>query len=362
MSKQKDLVKKMLHVKKPVLAEVELTLFEFCHLDCDFCGHAKKSTVGLSKDEIMSKLGVIREFLPKVDKDVTTVQLQLVGGELLQDKLIQNGYLEYYYDLVKEIKDLCIQNGKTLQVMLVTANVFKERERVKEFLDKAKKLVPFQLILSYDLAGRPMGKIWKDNLTYFQDYVSTINTVATKPAIRKLIDEGDEYFDYLYNNFEIFVDNFIPDVDTIHLIPTDDEHLEFLKFMSLRYSSIHPIAEIVNKYKHPEMNNTQIVKMSCLSLNKITIFPDNTWSNCRWRRYKQENFKNQLVYEDNSNMVVDFLNENNCFSCKYYNNCPFSCFTQWSWKQRERSPGCTNKKWFDFLETVDWEKLVSASL
>lgn len=355
MSKQKDLIKKMLHKKKPVLAEIELTLFENCHLNCDFCGHAKKSTVGLSREEIMSKIDLIDGFLQKVDKDVKMVQLQLVGGELLQDYLIKDGFLEYYLELVKEVKGMCDEDGKHLQVMLVTANVFREREKVKDFLDRAKEIVPFQLILSYDLEGRPMGKIWRDNLTYFQEYVSSINTVATKPAIRKLIDEGDEYFQYLYENFEVFVDNFIPDVDTIHLIPTDDEHLEFLKFMSLNYSSVNPIAEIVNKYKHPEHNDNRTVKMSCLSLNKITIFPDNTWSNCRWRRYKQENFKNELVYEDNSNMVVDFLNENNCFSCEYYNKCPFSCFTQWSWKQRERSPGCVNKKWFQFLDKVEWE-------
>ena len=348
------MVKKMLKNKKPVLAEIELTLFENCHLNCDFCGHAKKSTVGLSREEIMSKIGLIDEFLQKMDKDIKLVQLQLVGGELLQDYLIKDGFLEYYLELVQEVKNMCDEDGLHLQVMLVTANVFKERDKVKDFLDRASKIAPFQLILSYDLEGRPMGKIWKDNLSYFQEYVSTINTVATKQAIRKLIDDGDPYFDWLYNNFEIFVDNFIPDVDTIHMIPSDDEHLEFLKFMALNYSSTFPIAEIVNKYKHPEMNDTRTVKMSCLSLNKITIFPDNTWSNCRWRRYKQENFRNELVYEDNANMVIDFLNENQCFSCEFYDKCPFSCFTQWSWKQRERSPGCVNKKWFQFLEKQEW--------
>jgi len=238
-------------------------------------------------------------------------------------------------------------------VMLVTSAIFGEREKVKAYLDKSRKLCPFQLILSYDLEGRPIGKLWKDNLSYFQEYVSTINTVATKQAIRKLIDVGDPYFDYLYNNFEIFVDNFIPDVDTTHMIPSDDEHLEYLKFMSENYSSVLPIAEIVNIYKHGTQDRT--IKMSCLSLNKITIFPDNSSSNCRWKRYKNEDFKNELVYEDNSNMVIDFLNENDCFGCDFYDKCPFSCFTQWSWKDRERSPGCVNKKWFQFLEKKKWE-------
>ena len=204
----KDLVKRMLHTKKPVLAELELTLFENCHLNCSFCGHDKKSTVGLSREEIMSKLGVMEKFIKTVDKNVKQVQMQLVGGELLQDRLINIGYLDHYYDLIVEFKRICEENNKTMAVMLVTSAIFHEREKVKAFIEKSKKLCSFNLILSYDLEGRPMGKLWKENLSYFQEYISSINTVATKQAMRKLIDDGDPYFDYLYNNFEIFLDNF----------------------------------------------------------------------------------------------------------------------------------------------------------
>lgn len=350
----RELVKKLLHKKKPFLAEIELTLFENCHLNCMFCGHAKKSTVGLSQEEIMSKVTMVEEFVKKIEKDIEIVQLQFVGGELLQDYLINDGYLEYYLDFMTEFKRICEENGKHAQSMLVTANLFKEREKLKDFILRAKEILPFNLILSYDIVGRPIGDLWRENLSYFQEYVSTINTVATKQAIRKLIDKGDPYFHYLYQNFDVFVDNFIPDVDTIHMIPSDDEHLEYLKFMSINYPEVFPISEIVNIYRYPGEYLQKTTKMSCLSLNKITIFPDNTSSNCRWRRYKDSDFKNKLVYEDNSNMVIDFLNENNCFGCEFYDKCPFSCFTQWSWKNRERTPGCVNKKWFQFLEKHDW--------
>ena len=36
----------ILEDKRPKIGEIELTLFENCHLNCFFCHHDKKSTVG----------------------------------------------------------------------------------------------------------------------------------------------------------------------------------------------------------------------------------------------------------------------------------------------------------------------------
>lgn len=352
---KRELVKKLLDTKKPDIAEIEVTLFENCHLDCDFCGHAKKSTVGVSKEEIMSKVPLMTNFLKTISPDVDTVLLQLVGGELLQDYLIDDGFLDHYHELISLVDIAAQYENKKLKVKIVTANLTSRKEEVKAFLDNVKANgMDIEMIVSYDLVGRPMGERWRQNLTYFQEYIYSINTVVTKQAIRKLIDEGDPYFHYLYNNFEIFMDNFIPDVDTSHMVPSDDEHLEFLKFMSSNYSSVHPISRIVNIYKHN--SPLTVVKMDCMSLNKVTIFPDNSTSNCRWKRYEQKDFINDLVYEDNSNMMLDFMNTNDCLNCRFYQKCPFTCYTQWSWKDRERSIGCVNKKWFEYLEKKDWHQ------
>lgn len=51
-----ETTKLLLEAKRPDIAEIEMTLFENCHLNCSFCHHDKKSTVGLSREEIFSKL------------------------------------------------------------------------------------------------------------------------------------------------------------------------------------------------------------------------------------------------------------------------------------------------------------------
>ena len=81
-----SVTKSILESKKPNIAEIELTLFENCNISCDFCLHDKKLTTGLTGEEMFSKIPLFVDILKRQQGRVDLVQINLVDGELLQDR------------------------------------------------------------------------------------------------------------------------------------------------------------------------------------------------------------------------------------------------------------------------------------
>lgn len=341
----KGLVKELIGNKKPKVAEIELTLFENCDVNCKFCGHDKESTVGMTRAEMLSKIPLIEDFIDSIDDDIEMVNLHLVGGELLQDRLINEdeSILDDYSALIQEYKQLCEKKGIKPRVILVSNMLTTKPQIVKEWFDRVNEDLYMTFIASYDLYGRPLPKQYLENIMFFKGYISNINVVVTKQAIQKLM-KGDKIFDFLYANFSVFMDDFLPDSWTENMIPSDEEYLEYLKLVADKYPKLMPFGDAVEKVKNQEPNELQFT-----TFNKCNILPDNTVTNYLWDRHTPENFNTKVNYEDNSNMLYNFLTENECLSCEYYASCPLRCPVSWSWKNRERSPGCVNKRFFDYI-------------
>lgn len=338
-----DFTKVILEKKRPQLGEIELTLFENCHLNCAFCHHDKKSTVGLSREGIFSKIPLVEDHLNKMVGMVKEVQINMVGGELFQDRISEWAY-PVYYDLLVEIKKIYDRLGLKIKVVWVTSFQFSKQDRVQKLLDDLNAVdVPSYIICSYDFDGRPVKGPYGKNIEYFADYITSINMVATVPSIERFMADDDEYFHYLFEKFDNFYfDDYIPDRGFDHLIPSDSLYLEFLKFVYHSYPSINPMADLI----YNESNH-----MHCMALNKVTIFPDNSTSNCRWDRYDQRDFNTEYKPKDNAGMMQAYMDENGCLSCKWWNKCGFRCYTQWDWKNRERDlPDCIMRMWFNYMD------------
>jgi len=133
-----EFVKKLIGDKKPKVAEIELTLFENCDVVCTFCGHDKESTVGLSLNEMLSKLPLIEDFIDSVDKDIEVINLHLVGGELLQDGLIAEevSILDDYKKLIFSYKEICESREIVPRILLVTNMLTKKPLKVLEWLEE----------------------------------------------------------------------------------------------------------------------------------------------------------------------------------------------------------------------------------
>lgn len=338
-----DFVKHLVGQKIPTIAEIELTLFENCNVSCAFCGHDKKSTVGLSKQEILSKIPIVEKFIDGIDHGINQVNLHLVGGELLQDRLInkKESILESYLDLIKEYSVLCNRKGIEANIIVVTNFLMKEVVKVKSWLNDARLFANVSFVASYDPFGRPITSDYLKNLKFFKDDISNINVVVTKQSIEAL-KKGDKIFDSLYKEFPIFMDEFLPDKGTEYLIPSDQDYRSYLEMTKNQYPKLMPYGQALDYLESNQINQLQFT-----TFNKCTIFPDGSVSNYLWARHTQDLFDIEIDSYDNSNMVFNFLQENNCFSCEYYQACPLRCPVAYSWKNRERDSLCVVKSFFD---------------
>lgn len=340
------IIKQILESKRPVIGEIELTLFEWCPINCSFCNHDKNSIIGKSENEILSKLEIIESFVADRASTVQLIQINFVGGELLADEILDE-YLPIYLKFTKKLVDLSSKYDIDIEGVFVSNFLFNEPSQIKIFLDECNLYIKTSLICSYDFDGRPTNSQYYTNIKFLENYISSINLVATNRTINKMMDMKDEYFsDYLYPTFNIYIDDFIPDNNTESYIPSDSLMLKFLKFLYITYPEANPVKELVTN----TMN-----KMHCLSLNKITIFPDNSISNCKWHRYKPSEFdtyKNtEINYVDNAPQMEKFISENECLSCEYFNKCGFRCFTQSDWVNRIRDlDQCLMKLFFDYVK------------
>nr|MCS5589904.1 hypothetical protein [Candidatus Thioglobus sp.] len=298
----------LLENKRPVIGEIELTLFENCHLNCSFCHHDKQSEVGITSEEILSKISLVEDHLKKLEGKVNLVQINMVGGELFQDRM--SHLYDVYLHLMTRIKMLFNKYNHEMRVVWVTSLQFSKREKVRSLIDQLNMHgIPSYIIASYDFEGRPVKGPYTKNIDYFADDIISINMVATKEAIHKFMAiplNGDDYFEYLYDKFDDFYfDDYIPDKGEDHQIPSDSLYLQFLKFMYHNFPDINPYKGLIEKEKN---------EMHCLALNKVTIFPDNSTSNCRWDRYTDDDFNTPLNRSDNKSMMQAYMDDNGCLS------------------------------------------------
>lgn len=344
--------KQILENKRPTIGEIELTLFENCNINCNFCFHDKKSTIGLSTTEINSKLPLIQQFMHKRQNTVELMQINVVGGELFQDRYMERLCCDYI-NLAKQIKRLANQYNHKLRIVWVSNFLFKKSFKVRQMIDTLRtNNIDTHLIVSYDFDGRPISNQYKNNISYFgPEYIISVNLVGTTQSIHKFMLDDDDYFKQLYKTYNIYFDDFIPDKGTDNKIPTDSLMYQWYTFIADNYPKIEPVAGLI----HNRQN-----QMHCLSLNKITIFPDNRISNCRWYRYDQSDFNTKFDIKDNAGMMQQYIDTMGCLSCEYYNKCGFRCFTQWDWSNRVadmNDPKCPIKAFFNYItKGISWKK------
>ena len=336
--------------KHPNTLEIETTLFENCDVVCTFCGHEKNDTFGMSRDEMMAKLKTIERYLQGANKDVLYANVHLLGGELFQDGLMtgkEDCFLNYYWEWLEKYKEICLKHGFIPRAIFVTNNLTKKPEIVKDFLERIRKeLMICELIVSYDMAGRPITRQYRFNMGFFREYIANLNMVATSATIEAIMSKKDPYFQTLYCEYPIYIDDFLPDPESENLIPSDELLLEFMNFCADNYPKILPYGKSVEVMRS---NSDEMIEVSGSTLNKMTILPNGKMTNYAWERHLPEYFNRPFSLEDNTNMLFDFVMENNCLSCQHFSYCHMRCPVQWSWTNRKRSEGCVNKRFYDKL-------------
>ena len=146
--------------------EIVVCLFEHCNLKCVFCPQDHKSILGASHDEIMAKVDPIVKWINNNPRK-QSYKIHIMGGELFQDRWIDDGFIDTYEDFIKAIDE---QTEADIYFNFITNLCFDNVTEVMYFL--ARNDLKFSI--SYDPAGRfsksDLDKFTR-NIRYFQDYI-----------------------------------------------------------------------------------------------------------------------------------------------------------------------------------------------
>lgn len=325
----------LLRDKLPESAEIEIHYSEFCNLNCSFCGQDHDSKVGLDTSSMLSKIEIIKDFMDKTDKDSFIVNI--MGGEIFNDEIPDSVFVDY-----KTLGDSVIAYGEeigaSVRINWVTNLIFSKWERVEALI----RSVPYSHIsTSYDFSGRGLNIIrteqWKRNLEIFSDHLTVIGFVLTKPAIRKLLRDADNEFKELYAKYPLYFDFYVPEKSAAKMMPTEQDMLDAYLFIAKHYPLVNPIHDMITKADN---------KLTCYSLEKLTILPDNRVVTCRYVDYPEGEFNNPVDYSSNENIIESHIYKYDCFSCEYFQRCSMRCFVQADWSRLKKLPDCLNRTFF----------------
>jgi radical SAM protein with 4Fe4S-binding SPASM domain len=165
--------------------------------------------------------------------------------------------------------------------------------------------------------------------------------LLTKPVIKNILADKDEYFKYLYNEgFYIYFDYYTPGTDAMLVGPSDKELLQMFYFLVDNYPKVSPIREWIQ-------NHTNV--MSCRS-SKL-LLPDGTKCMCGNLTVEENKvvtfFKSKIQRVHNGEVEDSLLNRWDCLSCEYFNRCTLGCFMQHDFMKRGQMKECPFKLTFD---------------
>lgn len=324
--KQENVIKLLLEKKIPDYSEVEISFFELCNLHCRFCWQDNYNAEGINS--IKEKAEIVIDYLDK-QKDVlkNRIQVHMLGGELFEDSI---DYYNEYFEFINTINSYCKTNfpEKELMFVFLTNMNFQldsTKDKLENFLNRLHSInAPFVLTTSWDPTGRPLkGEIstrFHQNITYFKKYLSEITFVLTKPTIKKLLLDKNEYLDLLISEgFTLDYDYYMPTTWADSLMPSDWDLLNAFRYLLKKYPTIRKLKSWLEV-------DERATRITCASLNKITILPDGTITNCRHLAYDQKDFDTEIFNESNSDIILKYITKKECLSCPYFKRCPLSCF------------------------------------
>ena len=194
--------------------EYTIHLFEFCNLRCNFCWQNHDNKIGV--DNVVDKLPSIEKFVSK--EMYMKVTFNIMGGEVFAPAIYNRSLNEGYKLLSKGIQKICQKYDKEFSINWVSNLVTSPdgNELIMDLLKWSREEdIPCRLTTSYDPRGRFNKKdfeIFKSNVDYWGDEVTCFSCLLTRPNINFYLNEGDEYFDYLYEQGKyIYFDYYMPD-------------------------------------------------------------------------------------------------------------------------------------------------------
>lgn len=290
--------------KRSQVGEIIVTLFEYCPLNCKFCNQDHSSLEGI--DTIVQKIDIVKEVIKKTPRDSYSVHF--MGGEVFADGLPPKVYTDYQY-LCWELDRWATEENIDLEICFTSNMVFNDTQEIDNLL----MISDPTLITSFDPAARfnkETLEIFKTNVKQYKNHIKSVNVIMTKPTIEKFMSGDVEFFNYLYEHFDIYFDYYTPEKNMKTFIPNDIQLRDFMVYMLKHYPKALPFADYTSKTKK---------QMSCM--DTVTIMPNGSYGACT---VLLKDFKNVSI--NKQEMEQEWFEQYNCLECKHFQYCSMGCF------------------------------------
>lgn len=317
-------------------SEIVVNFFDYCNMRCSFCPQDHDSKEGVSRESILAKVPFILDYVES--NPSKQFLLHLMGGELFQDDLIDDNFLEYFSEFI-ELLERDKRKDVKLSYNFITNLVFTKTHDVKNFCDKH----DLKIAISYDPVARftvPQLAQFKLNVEEFKDDIRMFSCVMTKQNMKAII-QGDPYFTYLYNNFDCHWDHLLVGDERLDkMMPKESDVFAFYTHLVDHYPKCVNILQFTDK-KH------KANKMGCTRGNSFTIFADNSIPRGCSGSVVLKNNKSEDLWS--TKIIDNFLQENECLTCEYYQRCSLTCFVHNDYDKLVKDvQGCVYKKVFEY--------------
>lgn len=286
------------------LREIGISLFGECNNRCDFCFNKRHYNEQYVNDNVNNVLLNAIKAIDSIKDQTTHINFTLIGGELFQDKFDQL-YYNQILTFVETIRKTC-NNANVSCKIGITTNCLFVNDDVINFLNKAKI---DSLRCSFDFDGRfksnKIVDVWFSNIDKLTKFNPIVELTTMKPNIIKVMNH-DSIWQKLYSMFPVEFNNF-EDVGIEKYRINETDLVEFYQFLIDNYSNVINVLQLKQI-----LSNTKTIR-NCQ--HSIVITKDKIRFDC-CNRLKSIN---------------NFINNKQCFSCKYYDKCGLSCFREFQY-------------------------------
>lgn len=193
----------------------EFVLWDNCSNNCKFC-YQKQHYKFLNLLHKKDSCKLVKQFLLS-DKYINGNHILLVGGEIFDDQLIKNEFLDLCKVVIQKM------NNQEIDLFYINTNlIYKNTDMLFDFLDLIEEHKLFNRLkftTSYDISGRFSTKehenIMISNLRNIKHRYNNINIVVnvilTKPCCEEILKNNFNIFDF-QNKYDVKI-NLIPYID-----------------------------------------------------------------------------------------------------------------------------------------------------
>lgn len=347
--------------REPEYCEIVLYLFERCNLRCEFC-FQEHEHAQINCDYIKHLPEAAFQLMSKELRAHPTIKsfdIRMLGGEIFADDL-PNELFDLYGEVVEKIREEMKTYYPDVNVDFIctTNGVWKERERVKKFLEKYsfKKI----LSVSVDFIGRyksdKVKQIAYDTMKFFgeAEFYVRAGVVLTKRNIQYILKHPKEFKNLIrkYKAEQIVFNYYSPNEQWKLDLPSDEDLWQIYKFcFDERMFNVSTIFYLIEAYRQQKFftKTCECKFIPTLTETKCTKDCVTTASTLPMERFYGE-FTKEITEENVSDVKASLgIVKRGCLGCDHYEYCPQPCWCMVIFDGYE-AVNCPMKRAFKYIK------------